>query len=135
MPPLVSPPTEPRMDPQRLVLLQQSCFYCGDTEDVQCARIHHLFGILHCPEHAAAAEEDCREYMHSQGIVRFSDAQAHLEIGPFLEALGTNIPVLRTSGDVEDWRFPVLDVYPLIRKSVSTGSWGFQLFDKMDYMD
>lgn len=60
--------------------------------------------------------------------MRRQDALKHPILGPFLSALGTHIPVLRTSGEVQqDWRFPVLDEIPLIRRSKTTQEWGFNL--------
>ena len=114
------------MEPVRIVLIQHRCFYCGNS-DVHFHRLWHLFGLLHCAEHAQAAQEDCEEYMRKDGMIRRCDAIAHPVLGPFLAALGDAIPVLRTSGAVESWCFPVLDERPLILRSRSQGTWGFHL--------
>ncbi len=130
MPPYVPMPAIPSLEPRRLVLVPLQCFYCGYSvvDDIAEWRIHHLFGLFHCPTHAAAAERDCKEFMRTQGIVRICDAHHHPVLGPFLTALGSNIPVLRSSGEVDaNWYIPVLDEIPIIRRSRSTGAWGFNL--------
>ncbi len=120
----------PSLEPMRLVLVPLKCFYCDCAveEDIREWRICHLFGLFHCGQHSAAAQRDCEEYMRREGIVRMWDAQQHPVLGPFLTALGTTIPMLRSSGVVDtNWRFPILDEMPLIRRSRTTGAWGFNL--------
>ncbi len=132
MPPyvFVPPPPVPVLEPIRLCLVPLACFYCGSTaEDTLCEwRIHHLFGLFHCEEHTWAAERDCKNFMREHNIVRKVDAAGHPVLGPFLTALGSNIPVLRTSGDVQQgWHFAPVDEVPAIRKSKTTQEWGFHL--------
>lgn len=131
MPPYVSiPDTTPHLEPLRLVLVPLQCFYCGHAvaEDICEWRIHHLFGLFHCPAHEGAAERDCKAFMRAQGVVRICDARQHAVLSAFMTALGATIPVLRSSGAVDmDWRFPFLDERPIIRRSNTTGSWGFNL--------
>jgi hypothetical protein len=128
MPPYVLSAERVPVEPMRLVLIQHRCFYCGNPDDVHLYRLWHLFGILHCSQHAVDAKEDCEEFLRTRGFVRRCDAMAHPVLGPFMESLGTNIPVLRSSGTVETgWYFPLLDEVPLIRKSTTFGCWGFHL--------
>ncbi len=133
MPPFVSMPIVPdvpSLEPVRLVLVPVCCFYCGHAVEEEIAewRIHHLFGLFHCPTHAGAAERDCKEFMRQRGIVRICDAREHSVLGPFLVSLGSTIPVLRSSGEVDtNWFIPVLDEVPILRRSRTTGAWGFNL--------
>ena len=134
MPSYVSIPDTPHLEPQRLVLVPLQCFYCGHAEHDEIGdytgewRICHLFGLFHCAMHQAAAERDCKAYMRSQGIVRICDARTHPTLGPFLAALGNTIPVLRSSGAVDmDWFIPYVDEIPIIRRSNTSGEWGFNL--------
>ncbi len=126
--------TVPALEPMRLVLVPLKCFYCNHAveEDIYEWRIHHLFGLFHCPTHATAAARDCTDFMREHGIVRMCDARTHAVLGPFLTALGSAIPVLRSSGAVDtNWQFPHLDELPLIRRSRTTGAWGFNLTNGM----
>jgi len=130
MPPFVSMPAVPSLEPVRLVLVPLCCFYCGHAVEAEIAewRIHHLFGLFHCPTHAGAAERDCKDFMRQRGIVRICDAREHSVLGPFLTALGSTIPVLRSSGEVDtNCFFLVLDEVPILRRSRTTGVWGFNL--------
>jgi hypothetical protein len=125
MPPSILPEPRIRVEPYRLVLIQHKCAYCGDN-DTYLYRLWHLFGILHCTTHAGEAKEDGEEYLRTHGILRKWDAMDHPAIGPFLNSMGSSIPVLRASGVLEEWSFPFLDQGPLIRRSASMG-WGFHL--------
>jgi hypothetical protein len=132
MPPFVSSSSfsVPVLEPIRLCLVPLACFYCGNSEEEELCewRIHYLFGLFHCKEHTSVAERDCKNFMKHHGIVRMYDAIHHPILGPFLTALGSNIPVLRTSGEVQQgWCFPALDEVPSIRKSKTTQEWLFHL--------
>jgi hypothetical protein len=130
MPPYVPMPAILSLEPRRLVLVPLRCFYCGHSvpEDICEWRIHHLFGLYHCPAHAGAAERDCREFMRTQGVVRICDARQHPVLGAFLTALGSTIPVLRSSGEIDmNWYIPMVDELPIIRRSRTMGAWGFNL--------
>lgn len=66
--------------------------------------------------------------MHTHEIVRLCDAHQHPILGSFLTALGNTIPILRSSGQVDaNWYIPILDEVPIIRRSRTTGAWGFNL--------
>jgi hypothetical protein len=130
MAPYNVPDSPPPLEPRRLVLVPLCCFYCGHSveADVLEWRIFHLFGTFHCPAHKREAERDCRNYMRDNDIVRLCDARSHPILGAFLTALGNTIPVLRSSGDVDcTWHIPYLDQIPIIRRSKTTGAWGFNL--------
>jgi hypothetical protein len=130
MPPFCIPDTIPVLEPVRLVLVPLKCFYCDHSveEDIYEWRITHLFGLFHCPDHTAAAERDCTNFMRLHGIVRICDAHSHPIIGAFLTALGNTIPVLRSSGQVDtNWYIPLVDEIPIVRKSNTTQEWGFNL--------
>lgn len=131
MPPFVVPTSGSEfLTPIRLVLVPLNCFYCGNAteEEVREYRIYYLFGLFHCQNHAQDAEQDCKRYMRREGIVRIQDALSHGVLGPFLQSLGTSIPVLRSSGDVETgWFLSQIDHCPLLRRSQTLGCWGIQL--------
>jgi hypothetical protein len=130
MAPYNVPENVPVLQPRRLVLVPVCCFYCGHSveEDIQQWTIHRLFGLFHCTAHQSAATRDCSAFMREHNIVRLQDARTHPVLGPFLTALGPTIPVLRSSGAVDtNWYFPLLDDEPPIRKSRTTGAWGFNL--------
>ncbi len=120
----------PVQEPRRLVLVPLKCFYCNqsDAEEIQQWRISHLFGLFHCDKHADAAKRDCEDFMRIHGLVRRCDARNHPTIGPFMDALGETIPVLRSSGAVDtNWHFPYIDEIPDIKYSKTTNVWGFNL--------
>ena len=132
MPPF-APSTElpmPVLEPIRLVLVPLRYFYCGDDNEATLRewRICHLFGLFHCEVHTWCTELDCRNFMRVHGWVRKVDAQSHPILAPFLSALGSNIPVVRTTGAVDQgWFFPLLDEQVPIRKSKTTQEWGFNV--------
>ncbi len=118
----------PTLAPIRLVLVPIKCFYCNHTEDIYEWLICQHFGILHCSEHDEAAKRDCENFMHNEGWVWLGDARAHNTLGPFLKALGNQIPVLRSSGAVDtNWFFTTIQDVPAIKYSKSTNKWGFNL--------
>ncbi len=66
--------------------------------------------------------------MRIHRIVRIEDAKTDTIVGPFLAALGSEIPVLRSSGEVDTrWRISPSISLPIIRQSKTTGEWGMNL--------
>ena len=108
-------PASATLTPRRLVMTTSACFYCGAVQ-AKWVEIEYLFGLNACAAHTAAAERDCRAYLHEKKMVKFSDAYKHPILGQFLKMLkGVSFPVLRSSGELQaGW---MLNTNPLDRSS------------------
>lgn len=93
--------------PKSLVMTTVACFYCGHPES-RSIQIRYLFGLKACEHHVAAAQRDCKAYMHEQKMVRFRDADRHPVLSRLLTVLRElqSFPVMRSSGEVQPgWIF------------------------------
>jgi hypothetical protein len=88
--------------PCSLVLIHNECFYCHSRDTITSHQSLYNFGILACPEHKSCAIRDSKAYLHTKKVALIRDLMHHPEMIAFVEALGDNIQVLRTSGVVDE---------------------------------
>jgi hypothetical protein len=89
--------------PCSLVLIKCECFYCHATgDDLTTHQSSFNFGIIACPEHKLLAIRDIKAYLHVNKIAFVRDLMEYDEMKAFVEAIGENVRVLRSSGDVDN---------------------------------
>ena len=90
------------LTPTSLIMRPDLCFYCRDqaTRDVH---THiRLYGIRTCDNHAAAANRDCKAYLHEMGKVTIRDAFHNMAIKVLLDILTNEVYIVRTNGALDN---------------------------------
>ena len=89
-----------RIEPHSFVMTHSKCDYCNKLEH-RGVLVQHLFGIKACEEHFEWASHDIKAYFQENDMVAFKDAMENPAIKAFIESLGDEFEVKRTSGIVE----------------------------------
>lgn len=93
------------LQPTRLVMRPDACFYCGLEPENDERTLNYHFGIRYCSEHKTWAKRDSNAYLHETGYVKLHDALAHPALSPFLALLRAPTTIQRSNGAWETgWR-------------------------------
>lgn len=100
------------------------CFYCHNqaTQDVH---THiYLYGIRSCDNHTAAANRDCKAYLHEVGKLTIHDAFNNPALKALLNILTTEVHILRTNGTLDNcWTLNNKDLIEPPPLSRISGDW------------
>jgi hypothetical protein len=109
------------LQPTRLVMRPEACFYCGVEPENDERTLDYHFGIRYCREHKTWAKRDSNAYLHETGYVKLQDALAHPALSPFLARLKSPTTIQRSNGAWEaGWTLATpkedLDSFPTLQK-------------------
>jgi hypothetical protein len=109
------------LQPTRLVMRPDACFYCGVEPENDERTLEYHFGIRYCREHKTWAKRDSNAYLHETGYVKLRDALAHPELSLFLTLLKSPTTIQRSNGAWEaGWTLATpkedLDSFPTLQK-------------------
>jgi hypothetical protein len=93
-----------RVEPYSFIMTANKCDYCYNT-DTKSVLYQRLYGIKACEEHYEWASHDMKAYFQENDMVAFKDAMLNPAVKEFIESLGDEFEVKRSSGVVEKgWR-------------------------------
>jgi len=96
-------------NPSNLVLIENKCFYCNCTKEIETYQVSYNKGILTCNEHKDFCIRDINAYLHKNEIVLIHDINKYLEMKEFINVLGNNIQVIRSNGDIDNnWKIATI---------------------------